>query len=153
MSARDVLRRALDFVDEAQHAWQGDGLGTFEGRSNRALQCRQFVQHGCSSEELARTEGFEPPPSGSVIRRIIQLCYVRFVRFRPQVTAGELVETAGNAPAATILQGSSAPLCCPHSVFVLSSKNGAWGTYRACSSRFSVGCNDLICHPGVLIES
>ena len=27
---------------------------------------------------------------------------------------------------------------------------GAWGTYRACSSRFSVGCNDLICHPGVL---
>src|SRR5215813_10035708 len=26
---------------------------------------------------------------------------------------------------------------------------GAWGTYRACSSRFSVGCNDLICHPGV----
>jgi hypothetical protein len=93
--------------------WQGDGLGTFEGRSNRALQCRQFVQHGCSSEELARTEGFEPSPSGSVIRRIIQLCYVRFVRFRPQVTAGELVETAGNAPAATILQGSSARLCCP----------------------------------------
>jgi len=29
------------------------------------------------------------------------------------VTAGKLVETAGNAPAATILQGSSAPLCCP----------------------------------------
>src|SRR5258705_11046880 len=28
-------------------------------------------------------------------------------------------------------------------------RNGAWGTYRACSSRFSVGCNDLICHPGV----
>jgi hypothetical protein len=26
---------------------------------------------------------------------------------------GELVETAGNAPATTILQGSSAPLCCP----------------------------------------
>jgi hypothetical protein len=25
----------------------------------------------------------------------------------------QLVETAGNAPAATILQGSSAPLCCP----------------------------------------
>ena len=25
-----------------------------------------------------------------------------------------MVETAGNAPAATILQGSSAPLCCPH---------------------------------------
>ena len=31
----------------------------------------------------------------------------------------------------------------------LSSKNGAWGTYRACSSRFSIGCNDLICHPGL----
>ena len=52
------------------------------------------------------------------------------------------METAGNAPAATILQGSSAPLCCP--------LLGAWGTYRACSSRFSVGCNDLICHPGEL---
>ena len=25
----------------------------------------------------------------------------------------DVVETAGNAPAATILQGSSAPLCCP----------------------------------------
>ena len=37
---------------------------------------------------VARTEGFEPPPSGSVIRRIIQLCYVRFIRFRPQVRAG-----------------------------------------------------------------
>jgi hypothetical protein len=30
----------------------------------------------------------------------------------------ELVETAGNAPAATILQGSSAPLCCPRWVDV-----------------------------------
>src|SRR5215813_878675 len=29
-------------------------------------------------------------------------------------------------------------------------ETGAWGTYRACSSRFSVGCNDLICHPGVI---
>src|SRR5262245_49667365 len=83
-------------------------------RSNRTLQRRQLVQHGCSSDELARTEGFEPPPSGSVIRRIIQLCYVRVVRSCPQVAAGNLVETAGNAPAATILQGSSAPLCCPH---------------------------------------
>ena len=95
-------------------AWQGERARFVFMRSNRALQRRQLVQHGCSNEELARTEGFEPPPSGSVIRRIIQLCYVRVVR--PQVTVGQLVETAGNAPAATILQGSSAPLCCPHSL-------------------------------------
>ena len=92
-----------------------DGPGSFSGRSNRALQRRQLVQHGCSREELARTEGFEPPPSGSVIRRIIPLCYVRVsLSAASSVTASELVETAGNAPAATILQGSSAPLCCPH---------------------------------------
>jgi hypothetical protein len=28
-------------------------------------------------------------------------------------STGKLVETVGNAPTATILQGSSAPLCCP----------------------------------------
>ena len=57
-------------------------LSLLENEVTGPLQRRQLVQHGCSGEELARTEGFEPPPSGSVIRRIIQLCYVRVVRFR-----------------------------------------------------------------------
>src|SRR5262249_14871893 len=58
-------------------------------RSNRALQRRQLVPHGCSSGELARTEGFEPPPSGSVIRRIVQFCYVRVVHHDSRRAGGD----------------------------------------------------------------
>jgi low affinity Fe/Cu permease len=43
-----------------------------------------------------------------------------------------LVETAGNAPAATILQGSSAPLCCPRIL-----KKLCLGTYGAAYPIFS----------------
>ena len=119
-----------------------DGPGSFSGRSNRALQRRQLVQHGCSREELARTEGFEPPPSGSVIRRIIQFCYVRvFLSAESPVTAGKLVETAGNAPAATILQGSSAPLCCPR---------GAEGWFRANLPASSARCFHQISFLGTI---
>jgi hypothetical protein len=98
--------------------------------------CSTAVQSG----ELARTEGFEPPPSGFVIRRIIQFCYVRVVGFRPQVTVGNW----WRQPVTLRPRRSCKDRLHPCAVPVV----GAWGTYRACSSRFSVGCNDLICHPG-----
>jgi hypothetical protein len=48
----------------------------------------------------------------------------------------ELVETVGNAPTATILQGSSAPLCCPR---------GAWRWIRTNLSAPSTQGNHQIC--------
>jgi hypothetical protein len=90
---------------------------------------------------MVRTGGLEPPPPGFVVRHIVPLCYVRMVRraglderrinWLPSLVSNQaspvnnrlpsprwldgkkLVETVGNAPTATILQGSSAPLCCP----------------------------------------
>src|SRR5215467_14368991 len=62
------------------------------------------------------------PPPGFVVRHIVQFATCALVR--------KMVETVGNAPTATILQGSSAPLCCPR---------GAEGWFRAnltaCSAR------------------
>ena len=46
-----------------------------------------------------------------------------------------MVETVGNAPTATILQGSSAPLCCPH---------GAEGWFRANLPASSARCSHQI---------
>src|SRR5215467_2726056 len=54
------------------------------------------------------------PPPGFVVRHIVQFATCALVR--------KMVETVGNAPTATILQGSSAPLCCPR---------GAEGWFRA----------------------
>ena len=45
--------------------------------------------------------------------------------------SGRLVETVGNAPTTTILQGSSAPLCCPR---------GAEGWFRANLPASSARC-------------
>ena len=51
-----------------------------------------------------------------------------------------MVETGGNAPTATILQGSSAPLCCPH---------GAEGWFRANLPASSARCFHQISFLGV----
>ena len=40
----------------------------------------RFAAENASTLELARTRGVEPLPSGSVIRRILQFCYVRIGR-------------------------------------------------------------------------
>jgi hypothetical protein len=56
----------------------------------------------------------------------------------------EMVETVGNAPTATILQGSSAPLCCPR---------GAEGWFRSNLPAFSARCFHQISFLGKLVRT
>jgi hypothetical protein len=81
--------------------------------------------------ELAPAGGFEPP-SFSVNSR---------ARSPRVLDRNKLVETVGDAPTATILQGSSAPLCCPR---------GAEGWFRANLPALSTRCFHQISFLGEL---